>query len=518
MPTGPNYPTIDVVVALAKAEGFMLDDATLASFHKMVSGSVTACRQLERFEELRPEVKYPRTTGNRPSAEENPFNGWMWKCDIKGADTGVLSGYRVGIKDTVAMAGLPMRNGSHMLEGFTPSIDATIVTRILDAGGHIIGRTTCEDLSFSGAGYTSAMGAAKNPANPGRNTGGSSSGSGVVLAAGDADVAIGGDQGGSIRLPASWCGVQGLKPTYGLVPYTGIAAIEMTIDHVGPMARDSEGVARMLQAIAGHDPLDSRQRGIVKPGQSFDFVSKLQDGIKGKRIAVLKEGFSQDGKDIGVPAADPAVDAKVRAAIEGLRQLGAEVEEVSVPMHMDAYYIWSVIATQGVNDLMLKGAGNGSNFMGWYDTALGEALTRGLAARPNDLPPAAMYIILASEYLNKTHGRRYYWKAQNQRHLVSQAYEKVFESFDMIAMPTTPFTATKQMERDAPVLEFVANSLNMLRNTCVADLTGHPSMSIPCGNVDGLPVGLMLTGRNMEDMTLLQAARAFETLGDWKSL
>lgn len=516
MPTGPQMPTIGKLQSLADRYGLDFDTDTLASYRQLIGGTINACRYIERFPEQTLAVKYPRDAGSKPQREDNPHNAWAWRCDIKGAASGILKGYKVAVKDAIAVAGLPMRNGSKILEGYTPDIDATVVTRILDAGGRINGKTNCEDLCFSGSGHTSAQGYVENPYDPSRNPGASSSGSAVVLATGEADLALGGDQGGSIRLPASWSGVVGLKPTYGLVPYTGCATIENTLDHAGPMATSAEGIARLLQAIAGPDPLDHRQRGAIPARHDLDYLARVGDGIKGKRIAIVREGFAQDGRDTGFPPADPRVDDKVKAAVRAFEKLGATVEEVSIPMHLDAYYLWSVIISLGSAEFMLKGAGVGSNFKGYYASGLGEAASRALRARPNDLPASAILSLLANDFLQEQHGGRYYWKAQNQRHLANAAYDGVLEKFDMLAMPTIPFTATQRAAQDGPLIDYVATSFDMLRNTCVANLTGHPSISLPCGMIDGLPVGLMLTGRQFEDSLLIRAAAAFETLGDWK--
>ncbi|WP_245453589.1 amidase [Aminobacter sp. MSH1] len=518
MPVGPEMPTVSALQSIAKTYGLDIDPETMAGYRELIAGTIDACRFAEGLPEHKLPVKYPRDAGWRPTPEENPLNGWAWRSNIEGASTGILKGYRIGIKDAVCVAGIPMRNGSRLLEAYVPDVDATVVTRILDAGGTIVGKTNCEDFCFSGAGYTSSLGPVANPFDATRSPGASSSGSAAVLAANEADLAIGGDQGGSIRLPASWSGVYGLKPTYGLVPYTGCATMENTIDHVGPMANNAEGLARLLQATAGTDPLDPRQRGVIPATHNTDYLSQLKNGIEGKKIALVREGFAQDGKDVGFPPSDPEVDRRVEEAVRSLTKLGAIVEEISLPRHLDGYYIWSLIITLGSSEFMIKGAGIGSNWAGYYNTELGEALTRGLRTRPNDLPAAAIMVLLAGDYLQSRYGGRYYWKAQNQRHLIRDAYDAAFKQYDMLAMPTTPFTATKQVDRKASLVDYVAPTLNMLRNTCVADITGHPSISIPCGMVGGLPVGLMLTGRHLEDTLLMQAAAAFETLGDWRKM
>ena len=210
-------------------------------------------------------VKYPRLdTGHRPIGAENPGNGWAWKCSIPGAPEGPLAGVRVAVKDNICLAGIPMLNGTEMLEGFVPREDATVVMRLLDAGAEIVGKTAVPAFCFDGGSVTGyPKPEPENPYDAARLPGASSSGSAVVVALGEADMALGGDQGGSVRMPASWSGIVGHKPTWGLVPYTGAFPIEFTLDHLGPMCRSVRDCARMLEVIAGPDGLDPRQGGAV---------------------------------------------------------------------------------------------------------------------------------------------------------------------------------------------------------------------------------------------------------------
>src|SRR5437588_9914412 len=255
----PAKPTIEQLRETAQTYDLHLSDADLESFASLMSATFESYRRIDQLPEPALTVRYPRSGGYRPSAEENPLNAWYQKCSIKGASTGILAGKRIAIKDNVCVAGVPMMNGASVLEGYTPEIDATVVTRILDAGGTILGKSVCENLCFSGGSHTSDTGPVRNPHDPARSTGGSSSGSAALVAAGEVDVAIGGDQGGSIRIPSCWCGVYGLKPTHGLVPYTGVFPIELTLDHTGPIAGSVADVALLLEAIAGPDGLDPRQ-------------------------------------------------------------------------------------------------------------------------------------------------------------------------------------------------------------------------------------------------------------------
>jgi amidase len=252
-------PSTGDLMRIGRTLGFRLSTDDAETFRRLLIPSIDALNRLDAMVEPTPPVKYAREGGWRPTAEENPLNAWYWRCGLKGASSGPLAGKTFAIKDNVCVAGIPMMNGTRLLEGFVPNIDATVVTRILDAGGTILGKAVCESLCFSGGSHTSDTGPVRNPHDPTRTTGGSSSGSGALVASRAVDMAIGGDQGGSIRIPSAWCGIYGIKPTWGLVPYTGAFPIELTIDHLGPMARSAADCALMLEVIAGPDGLDPRQ-------------------------------------------------------------------------------------------------------------------------------------------------------------------------------------------------------------------------------------------------------------------
>ena len=273
-----------------------------------MDGVLASYRRLDQFAEPTLPVKYQRDPGYRPPAAENRLNAWYWKCSIKGAASGPLAGKKIAIKDNTCVAGIPMMNGSSVLEGYVPDVDATVVTRMLDAGGEIVGKAVCESLCFSGGSHTSDTGPVLNPHDPTRSAGGSSSGSAALVVAGECDMAMGGDQGGSIRIPSSYCGAVGHKPTYGLVPYTGVFPIELTLDHTGPIARTAADAALLLEVIAGPDGLDPRQ----PPGLRTEAYTKSLTGdAKGLRIGIVNEGF-------GWPNSEPDVEAMVREAAQRL--------------------------------------------------------------------------------------------------------------------------------------------------------------------------------------------------------
>src|SRR6266545_8255487 len=210
-----SKPSIDDLRKAAQAYHMDLTTEDLTAYQELSEGVIAAFWRLDQLVESKPPVKYLRNIGYRPTREEDRLNAWYWKCSIKGAPSGKLAGKRIAIKDNVCVAGIPMMNGSSVLEGYVPDIDATVVTRILDAGGEIAGKAVCESLCFSGGSHTSDPMPVHNPLKRGYSAGGSSSGSGALVAAGEVDMAIGGDQGGSIRIPSCWCGIAGLKPTFG---------------------------------------------------------------------------------------------------------------------------------------------------------------------------------------------------------------------------------------------------------------------------------------------------------------
>ncbi|NBR89468.1 MAG: amidase, partial [Rhodobacteraceae bacterium] len=352
-------PTLSQMKAIVAELGMNMSDERVQEFLDVMQGTLDAYDIVDALPDYLPPVLYPRTSGYRPTPDENPMNAWYVKTEIKGAPRGPLLGRTIALKDNVCLAGVPMMNGASTLKGYTPDIDATIVTRLLDAGATIVGKAHCEYFCLSGGSHTNATGAVHNPHKHGYSAGGSSSGSGALVGAGLVDMAIGGDQGGSIRMPASFCGVYGMKPTHGLVPYSGIMPIETTIDHTGPMTQTVMDNALMLEVIAGPDGLDPRQYD-VSTDKYTAFVSR---GVSGLRIGVVKEGF-------GHPQSEEDVDASVRAGAEMFRRLGAMVDEISIPWHLHGPAIWTPIGLEGLTNQMMLGNGFGTGWEGLYTTSL----------------------------------------------------------------------------------------------------------------------------------------------------
>jgi amidase len=253
----------------ARQLGLHLTDEQIEEYLEVMAGPLEAYRLLETEPDELPAVRYPRTPGYPPEARDNPYNAWYYRCEIGGAADGPLRGKTLAIKDHVCVAGVPMMNGSSTLRGYVPEIDATVVTRILDASGKILGKSHCELYCVSGGSHTNSTGPVVNPKKPGYSAGGSSSGSAALVAAGEVDMAIGGDQAGSTRNPASFCGVVGMKATHGLVPYTGAVPLEVTIDNVGPITANVTDNALLLQVLAGADGLDPRHSPTCLPSTTL---------------------------------------------------------------------------------------------------------------------------------------------------------------------------------------------------------------------------------------------------------
>ena len=496
-------PTVVDLRRAAQELGMNPSDDYLLAVEEIVTPLAGAYAALDGVPDELPPVKYPRGPAHRPGQEENRHGAWYVKTSIKGRPGGKLAGRRVALKDNVCLAGVPMMIGAGILEGYVPDVDASIVERILDAGGEIAGKAVCEYYCVSGGSHTSATGPVHNPRKPGYSAGGSSSGSAALVAAGEVEMAIGGDQAGSIRIPASHCGIVGLKPTYGLVPYTGIAPLEITLDTCGPMTADVGDNALLLEVIAGPDGIDSRQRGAA----SGRYTDALDGGVAGLRIGVLGEGF-------GHPNSEPDVDARARAAAHRLAKLGAIVEDVSVPMHALGFPIWAAIRGDAACVTLLEMNGAGIAHEGLYVTSL-MAASMAWRGRADEFADTIKIASIFSKYALDRYGGRYYGKAQNLRRRLRAAYDAALERHDLLLLPTVPMKATPIPGAGATPQEITRRSWEPTRNTCPFNVTGHPAISLPCGMEDGRPIGLMLVGRHYDESTIYRAAAAFERSGDW---
>jgi amidase len=485
---------------IAEHYGLGLSDEQRADYAPFVTGLLSSWDALETlYARTAPPERHDRKWF-RPDDHENPLGAWYVRTEITEGGNGPLAGRTVAIKDNTMVAGVPMMNGSETVEGFVPRRDATIVSRLLAAGATIAGKAVCEDLCFSGSSFTSRPGPVRNPWDPSRSSGGSSSGSAALVASGDVDLATGGDQGGSVRIPSAYSGIVGHKPTHGLVPYTGAFPIEATIDHLGPMTRTVADAALMLSVMAGEDGLDPRQPAGVE-GQ--DYVAALQAPAAGLRIGIVTEGF-------GTPVSDPGVDDAVRGAVETLRSAGLSADEVSIPWHADAMHVWNVIATEGATAQMVDGNAYGRNYPGLYDPELIEHYGRQWRERSDRHSKTVKLVLLAGRHTIDAEQGRHYAMARNLAYELRAAYDAALADHDVLVMPTLPMTATPIVDEDAPLDEYLARALEMIGNTAPFDVTGHPATSVPAGLVGGLPAGLMIIGRRFDDATCLRVANALE--------
>jgi len=499
-------PSLEQFRELVSSLHMRMSDRELTQYLEQMEGSFQAYDRVDQLPDFLPEVVYPRTPGRRPDPHENPLNAWYVKTDIQGAASGPLRGRRVVLKDNISLAGVPMMNGASTLEGYVPDVDATVVRRVLDAGGVIAGKAHCEYFCLSGGSHTNATGPVHNPWRKGHIAGGSSSGCGALVGAGEIDLSIGGDQGGSIRIPAAFSGCYGMKPTHGLVPYTGAMPIEATVDHLGPITSSVADNALLLEVIAGDDGLDPRQYA----PRTSRYTEALKQGIEGLRIGVVREGFN-------LPNATPGLDAKVKAAADKLASLGARLVPVSVPMHLDGAAIWTPITLEGMQAQMMHGNGMGFNWRGLYSPSLLDKHAN-WRARADELSPSLKLSMFVGEWFLRQHRGHYYAKAQNLSRRLRLAYDEALADVDLLLMPTLPMVAQRIPEPGAPLADIIARAFEMVVNTAPFDATGHPAMSVPCGLLEGLPVGMQLIGRHWDEFTIYRAAAAYERSVDWKTL
>ncbi|KAF2771958.1 amidase signature enzyme [Teratosphaeria nubilosa] len=478
----------------------------------------------------RPDLeKYPRTDISIPSGPtETDKGGWATRVTVTCTfpTSSLLQGKTVALKDNVALAGVRCTNGTAAMS-WTPQLDATITTRILDAGATITGKATCENACMEGVSDTSLTGPVHNPYADWYSAGGSSSGSGRLVATGSVDMAVGCDQGGSIRIPSSMCGIVGLKPTWGLVPYTGIISLEATIDHAGPMARNVPDAAKFLDAIAGPDGLDDRQPPFLPPGtleyskQLSSFLSSPPDPAKpltGIKIGVLEEAFT-------IPNTDPNIAALTRSAATKLASLGAEVKPVSIPSHSNAGIVWmcNMAIGGGRQGLLSDLTGRKQLYLTDRVQSSGDKLTQEAF---DALSPGGQNLYLRYVYLEQKYGAELPAKTSNLVRKMNDDYDQALQDVHVLVMPTLPSPPCKLFS-DPPShgpLERLSRNVGLVGNTAPFNSTGHPALTIPIGFVPALeddavmlPAGMQIVGGKWRDIECLKVGAAWEKAFDWKS-
>ncbi len=408
-----------------------------------------------------------------------------------------LAGIPMQIKDSICTRDLPTTCASRMLEQFRPGYDATAVEKLFSQSAILLGKGNMDEFAMGSSTETSAFHPTRNPWDTERVPGGSSGGGAAAVAAGEAHYALGSDTGGSVRQPASLCGVVGLRPTYGLVSRYGLIAFASSLDQIGPITRDVSDCALVLSAIAGHDSRDSTS--VFAPEQ--DYLSGLSQDVRGLRLGVPKEYFA-DGLDAEVEGA-------VRGAIGVLEGLGAGVEEVSLPTTPYALACYYILALSecSANLARYDGAKFGYSYQDASTMWEGVEKTR----QHGFGEEVKRRIMLGTYALSAGYYDAYYLKAQRVRTLIREEFERVFEACDALVTPTAPTTAFRLGERtDDPVQMYLADTY-----TVPASVAGIPAISIPCGFSRGLPVGMQIIGPGLSEKTLLNIAYAYEQATEW---
>ncbi len=405
-----------------------------------------------------------------------------------------LAGVTFSIKDNLCTKGIPTTCSSRMLENFVPPYESTVTERLWRAGGVLIGKTNLDEFAMGSSTETSAFGATANPWDLSRVPGGSSGGSAAAVASGLCMASLGSDTGGSIRQPASFCGVVGLKPTYGRVSRWGLIAFASSLDQIGPFANNVEDVAEVLQVISGHDSRDSTCLNEAVP----NFLKNLTTSISGLRVGLIKECFDQNGLDSEVK------ESTLKAA-DALQSLGAELVEVSCPRFVDGISTYYLIAPSEASANLARYDGVKYGYRSDNADNLFDMTT---FSRADGFGSEVQRRILIGTYaLSAGYGDAYYKKAQQVRTLIRQDFQNAFKSVDILLTPTSPTTAFKTgAHKDDPLQMYLSDLL-----TIPANLAGLPSISLPCGfDKSGLPIGLQLIANVLDEARLLQVAHQYE--------
>lgn len=413
---------------------------------------------------------------------------------------GILFGLPMGLKDNMCTEGLRTTCASKLLDNYDPIYNATVVDKLNDAQAVIVGKMNMDEFAMGSSNENSGYHPTHNPWNLEYVPGGSSGGSAAAVAAGEVYFALGSDTGGSIRQPASYCGIVGLKPTYGLVSRFGLVAYASSFDQIGPLTKNVEDAAYVLQAIAGHDPHDSTSAKVDIP----DYLSALSGDIQGLRVAVPKEYMGE--------GLDPLVKARVLEALKVLEGLGATVEEVSLPHSEYAVATYYLLASSEASSNLARfdgvrygvRSGDAQNLLDVYKKSRSEGFGEEVKRR----------IMLGTYALSSGYYDAYYLKAQKVRTLIKEDFDRVFDKYDVVVGPTAPTTAFKMGDQTSDPLTMYLNDIYSIPT----NLAGIPGISVPCGMANGLPVGLQMMTKAFDETTLLRVAHAYEQATDHHKL
>ena len=405
-----------------------------------------------------------------------------------------LAGVPVAIKDVMVTRGVRTTAGSRILDNFVPPYDSTAVARLERAGAVVLGKLNCDEFAMGSSNENSAYHPVRNPRDTNRVPGGSSGGAAAAVAAGMAVATLGSDTGGSIRQPASFCGVVGMMPTYGRVSRYGLIAFASSLDHIGPLTHSVKDAALVLRTIAGRDPMDSTSADVPVP----DYVVELEKPIKGLRVGVAKEYFGE--------GLDPEVRGSVEAAIDRLRDLGCEIVKVSLPHTEYAIPTYYIVATAEASANLARFDGVRYGYRSKKTRSLLEMYQR---TRDEAFGTEVKRRIMLGTYaLSAGYYDAYYLKAQKVRALLTRDFDEAFRKVDVIATPTSPTAAFRLGEKvNDPLAMYLADIY-----TVTADLAGIPGISVPCGQTkENLPIGLQILGKHFDEATVLRLAQAYET-------
>ncbi|KAI0880184.1 amidase signature enzyme [Annulohypoxylon maeteangense] len=566
-----RHASIETLREIAKANGFLIrpqDEPEYLDFVHAAEESVDFVNRMPDYidSQLTPAIGASDPTSRAytlPSASENPLNAWRYRTHIEAPNLangiGLLAGKKVAIKDNASVAGVPTTGGTqpfHLTKDKPapiPILDAPTVSRILEAGAVITGTSTCENYCMSAMSCTSATGPVDNPWLRGYSAGGSSSGSAVLIAINvikkwrearglpieylgeGVDFALGSDQGGSIRIPAAYCGIHGLKPTHGLVPFTGINSLFPILDHAGPMASSVRDTALLLTALAGYDGFDPRMtpetplRSAVPQyhaildeqiaARTAAGTWTAQAAARNIRVGVLKEAFE-------VAGIDPEVVSVVRKASSRFAVLGASVTDVSIPLHLVAPHIFTASTRTHMGDILLARQGSSTA------SSLPFPFPASAPATPDQIwyetmtasNPLTVGLILSSELLGDRSKYPESVREKAVRHVqeLRAAYDRALQQFDVLIMPATPTVGPRHARADMGVAEKAGFLLSNTVNTMPFNITGHPGLVIPVGwgqvgggdgNGKKLPVSMQIVGKRWDEQTVFLAAAAWEVGG-----
>jgi amidase len=501
---GIRRPSAERIRKIAEGQFMRFSDEETADIGALIDLCLGTIERLDDFPVADLPVKYPnREKGIRPMPSEDPLNIFIRRCRVEGAHKGRLAAKTVALKDNIRLALVPMTNASRLMHEYIPSIDATVAERLLDAGATIVGKTNLDNFSMGGTSETGDYGAVRNPFNPDYSAGGSSGGSGAAVGAGLVDIAIGVDQGGSARIPASWCGAAAIKGTHGLIPSFGITHLDHSIDHVCPIAANVEDLALAMEAIAGDDPNDPQW--VRGPIRTAEYSKALGKSVSGTRVGVIREAFDW-------PDSEPDVNAAVGRAIKLLQDQGATVEEITVPWWKECAPILLGLLSHS-HSAMVESDQEGYWRGGRCDPGWQEAFGKARRAGSDGFPPLLKVQMIMGKYLREDYCSVYFSKAQNARLTITADLDRVLQSFDVLVTPTVQMKAVRLTRKLRPGSWEGRGAIDCNKNCSPLNLTGHPALTIPCGiGESNLPIGVQLIGGKWEEATLFQAASAIERL------